>query len=131
MERRSFLAGAGGALASLPLAATAMAAGEPKAGIRLLRSYVANRDQFPQARQPDENEVLRLRRRPDRSFDPSSIAVEKRDGSQLGYLPPASTGMLAALLDTGFGAYAVALEGDVRSGAPIEVYLEKPSSRTA
>ena len=47
MDRRFFLAGAGGALASLPLAAAAMAAGEPKAGIGLLRSYVANRDQFP------------------------------------------------------------------------------------
>ncbi|MBU1316391.1 MAG: HIRAN domain-containing protein [Alphaproteobacteria bacterium] len=131
MERRSFLAGAGGALASLPLAAAAMAAGEPKAGIGLLRSYVANRDQFSQARLPEVNEILRLRRRPDRSFDPTSIAVEKRDGSQLGYLPPASTGMLAALLDNGFNAYAVTLRGDGHSEVPLQVYLEKASDRTA
>ncbi|MFN7102038.1 MAG: HIRAN domain-containing protein [Pseudorhizobium sp.] len=131
MERRSFLAGAGGALASLPLMAATAAAGEPKAGIRLLRSYVANRDQFPQARPPEVDEILRLRRRPDRSFDPASIAVERRDGSQLGYLPPASTGMLAALLDAGFSAHAVALRGDGGSQIPLQVYLEKAPGRTA
>ncbi len=130
MERRSFLAGAGGALAALPFATGAAAAARGETGgVGLLRSYVANRDQFPQAKAPEVNERLRLERRPERAFDPSSIAVRRSDGSQLGYLPSASTGMLAALLDQGFEAYAVALPVTAGSEIPVQVYLNKDLSR--
>lgn len=131
MDRRFFLAGAGGALASVPLAAaTAAAAGGQKGSVDLIRSYVANRDQFPKTPVPRPNEVLHLERRPDRSFDRSSIAVRRSDGSQLGYLPPASTGLLATLLDEGFSAFAVALATNGTSGSdlPVQVHLKKDLS---
>lgn len=128
MERRSFLAGASGALAALPFAAGAKAASRQKGGVELLRSYVVNRDQFPQARAPGVNEVLRLERRPERAFDPNSIAVRREDGSQIGYLPSASTGVLAALLDQGFNAYAVA-SGGHGIDIPVQVYLHKDLSQ--
>lgn len=128
MERRSFLAGAGGALAALPFAAGATAAPRQKGGVELLRSYVVNRDQFPQARAPGVNEVLRLERRPERAFDSNSIAVRREDGSQIGYLPSVSTGILAALLDQGFNAYAVARHGH-GSDVPVQVYLSKDLSQ--
>ncbi|MCF6367486.1 HIRAN domain-containing protein [Rhizobium halophilum] len=130
MERRSFLAGAGGTLAALPFATGAAAAARGEAGgVGLLRSYVANRDQFPHAKAPEANEVLHLERRPERAFDPSSVAVRRRDGSQLGYLPSTSTGILAALLDQGFDAYAIALPGTTGSEIPVQVYLNKDLSR--
>ena len=121
MDRRFFLAGAGGALASLPLAAAAAAAGGKKGSVDLIRSYVANRDQFPKTPVPRPNEVLHLERRPDRSFDRSSIAVRRSDGSQLGYLPPASMGLLATLLDEGFSAFAVALPTTGTGGLDLPV----------
>lgn len=130
MERRSFLAGAGGALAALPFAAgTAAAARGEAGGIGLLRSYVTNLDQFPQAQAPEPNEALRLERRPDRAYDPASIAVLRGDGSQLGYLPSASAGLLAALLDQGFAAYAATLPRTAGSDIPVEVFLDKDLSR--
>lgn len=130
MDRRFFLAGAGGALASLPLAGAAAAAGGQKGSVELIRSYVANRDQFPQAPLPRPNEVLHLERRPDRTFDRSSIAVRRSDGRQLGYLPPASTGLLATLLDEGFSAFAVVLPntGTGDSDLQIQVNLKKDLS---
>jgi hypothetical protein len=130
MQRRSFLAGAGGALAAFPFASGAAAAVRGQTdGVALLRSYVANRDQFPQAQAPEPNEVLRLERQPERAFDPSSIAVRRSDGSQLGYLPSASTGILAALLDQGFDAYAIALPGAAGSEIPVQIHLNKDLSR--
>ncbi|MCJ8519448.1 hypothetical protein ABID21_002328 [Pseudorhizobium tarimense] len=130
MERRSFLTGAGGALVALPFAAgSAAAAPDATGGVRVLRSYVANRDQFPQAQAPEPNETLRLERRPDRAYDPTSIAVLRGDGSQLGYLPSASAGLLAALLDQGFAAYAATLPRTAGSDIPVEVFLNKDLSR--
>lgn len=130
MERRSFLTGAGGALAALPFATGAAAAASgPTGGVGLLRSYVANRDQFPQAQAPEPNEILQLERRPERAYDPASIAVLRGDGSQLGYLPSASAGLLAALLDQGFGAYATTLPGTGGSEIALQVYLDKDLSQ--
>jgi hypothetical protein len=74
--------------------------------------------------------VLHLERRPDRTFDRYSIAVRQSDGRQLGYLPPASTGLLATLLDEGFSAFAVVLPstGTSDSDLQIQVNLKKDLS---
>ncbi len=85
--------------------------------------------QFPQAQAPEPNEILQLERRPERAYDPASIAVLRGDGSQLGYLPSASAGLLAALLDQGFGAYATTLPETGGSEIALQVYLDKDLSQ--
>jgi hypothetical protein len=127
MDRRLFLAGAGGALATLPLATGASAGGDGNSTLKLLRSYVANRDQFPNSPTPQVGQHLELVRRPDRAFDPLSIAVTTSAGDQLGYLPSASTGMLAALLDGGFKAYGMEGEDGAEGNIIVDIFLNQGS----
>lgn len=130
MQRRSFLAGASGAVASLPLAAFAQQSVIGEDDAALLRSYVTSQDQFPQATPPQGDEILNLERRPNRKYDPASIAVMRSAGNQMGYLPADSTGILAVLLDEGFVAYARPLFGGTTVGSefPVQIYLKRDHS---
>ncbi|MEA5162805.1 HIRAN domain-containing protein [Cereibacter johrii] len=120
MDRRHLLLG-GGALAALPLPALAAGAGLPlpapaarmgtaAPGLRVLESYIASRDRFPAAEAPRPGERLRLRREPERAFDPLSVRVERPDGLPLGYLPAQPAQVLAALMDAGAAAEALVAE---------------------
>lgn len=120
MDRRHLLLG-GGALAALPLPALAAGAGLPPPapaarmdraapGLRVLESYIASRDRFPAAEAPRPGERLRLRREPERTFDPLSVRVERPDGLPLGYLPAQPAQVLAALMDAGAAAEALVAE---------------------
>ncbi|WP_246100210.1 HIRAN domain-containing protein [Cereibacter sediminicola] len=117
MDRRHLLLAGGGALAALPLAAAPRASG----GIPVLETYIASRDRFPGAQPPRPGELLRLRRDPGRGFDPRSVRVERTSGEALGYLPGQPVQILAALMDRGAEAHALA--GD---GGGLRVYLHLP-----
>jgi hypothetical protein len=121
MHRRMFLAGAGGMLALSPLSSgKSHAAG---GDVKILSTHVTNRDHFPNAGMPRPNEVLILERAPQRAFNPFSIAVVTPAGQQIGYLPPASTGILAALLDAGFRAFAIQPSHKPTGEPIVDVYL--------
>ncbi|PZX53726.1 HIRAN domain-containing protein [Cereibacter changlensis] len=115
MDRRRVLLAGGGALAALPFAAPAAARAQ---GVRVLDSYIASRDRFDRTALPGADAVLRLRREPERRFDPRSIRVETAAGEPLGYLPGQSTQVLAALMDAGAQAEARVVEG-----AAVSIYL--------
>lgn len=106
MHRRSLLVAGAGAFAAVPFGANPGAAAPT--GLKVLESYVTNREQFAQPDWPDEGTVMALRRDPARRFDPRSIQILDSHGSPLGYLPPSSAHVLAALMDHGLQAEAVA-----------------------
>lgn len=72
----------------------------------MLDSYLTNIEQFPQVPWPDPGTRLSLQRDPTRAYDPRAILVIGRKGEPMGYLPPASSGLLAALMDNGTEADA-------------------------
>lgn len=103
MDRRFFLAGA----VALPGAALASASPGPSAGlVELLSVRVVNRDQFTALPPLPQGTRLVLRRDPGWRYDPGAIAVLTEQGQGLGYLPPARTRALAALMDAGVGLEA-------------------------
>ncbi|NEX48787.1 HIRAN domain-containing protein [Pseudotabrizicola algicola] len=106
MDRRYFLAGA----AALPGTALARPSAAPDdAGlIELLSVRLVNRDHFAGRVHVAEGARVVLRRDPAWTYDPAAISVSTENGDGLGYLPPASTRALAALMDAG-----VHLEGRV------------------
>lgn len=107
MQRRKFLAA--GTAASLLLPAAAGAATSPSRGrIKVLDSYLTNAEHFPSARWPNRGARLSLRRDRSRAFDRLAVLVIGTEGEPIGYLPPASSGLLAALMDHGIEADAEA-----------------------
>lgn len=127
MQRRLFLAGAGGALTSLPLGALATPAAPSKDDVPLLRSYVTNQEQYPRAAAPEVDEILHLERTPNCQYNPASIAIIRQDGDQVGYLPPDSTAVLAVLLDEGVLTYAKVLPRGLKetAGVPLQIYWRR------
>lgn len=115
MDRRQLLLAGGGALAALPLAAGASPRSE---GLRVLDTYIASRDRFPATPAPQPGDRLRLRRDPERRFDPLSIRIETGQGLPLGYLPGQPSRILAVLMDNGAAA-----EARVAEGGGLSVYL--------
>jgi hypothetical protein len=110
MLRRSFVAASGSL--SLAPAAAAVAAGRPEERAPeapLLRTVVTN---LPPGVATGTRLVLK--RAPERSFDPQSIATFTRDGQRLGYLPGRPTRVIATLMDQGVDVDAVVV--DCRSG---------------
>jgi hypothetical protein len=110
MLRRSFVA-ASGSLCLAP-AAAALAAGRPEERAPeapLLRTVVTN---LPASLPPGMATGTRLvlKRAPERSYDPRSIAAFTRDGQRLGYLPGRPTRVIAALMDQGVEVEAVVVE---------------------
>lgn len=105
MHRRKFLAAAAVASA-VPFSAAARAG--PSAGIKVLETYLSNADQFPDGIWPAPGTPLSLQRAPQRAFDTRSVQVLDPDGTPLGYVPPASAQVLAALMDHGTGTSAIA-----------------------
>ena len=110
MLRRSFVAASGGLC--LAPAAAAVAAGRPEETAReapLLRTVVTN---LPASLPPGVATRMRLvlKRTPERTYDPQSIAAFTRDGQRLGYLPGRPTRVIATLMDQGVEAEAVVVE---------------------
>lgn len=120
MDRRKFLAVASAAAVTAPVAGVA-AQTTRATSVPLLRTYLTNTEQFPSEPQA-RGRVLALKCDPERTFDPNSVAVFGEQGRQLGYLPPASTEALSALLKAGFEAYATV--ADVNPAAiSLDVFL--------
>lgn len=127
MKRRSFVLAAGGAFSAGMLPATAMPGrGEkPETVLWLGRSYLTNQEQFADASGPAAGERLVLRRRGDRRFDPRSIEVLTAASRPLGYLPPSSCAILAAIMDAGQIAFAVASPAQgVEDNRELDLYLD-------
>lgn len=103
--RRAFLAGLAGVAAALPLTASG-AVGRRRGEVRLPPSYVTNLPAKLPGSSHGAGTQLRLRREPERRYDPSSVAVLATDGTRLGYLPADQSRMLAPLLDAGLPARA-------------------------
>ncbi len=130
MNRRAFVMATGGAMAAGAAGTVGMAAGNPgrRKHLRLGPSYVTNREQFTEVENLTTGDRLSLRRRPDRGFDPGSVEVLTERGEAIGFLPPASSGMLATLMDEGGSAFAL-VQQDVQPGRPmaVEVYMALPA----
>jgi hypothetical protein len=97
--------------------------------VRLGPSYVTNREQFAGMPRLASGDRLSLRRRPDRQFDPGSVEVLTTEtGEAIGFLPPASSGMLASLMDEGGSAFAIVHDA-IQPDGPllVEVYLALPA----
>jgi hypothetical protein len=114
MLRRSFVAASGGLC--LAPAAAAVAAGRPEESAPeapLLRTVVTN---LPDSLPPGVATGTRLvlKRAPERTYDPRSIAAFTIDGQRLGYLPGRPTRVIATLMDQGVEVEAVVV--DCRSG---------------
>jgi hypothetical protein len=110
MLRRSFVA-ASGSLCLAP-AAAAVAAGRPEERAPeapLLRTVVTN---LPTTLPPGVTAGTRLvlKRAPERTYDPQSIAAFTSDGQRLGYLPGRPTRVVAALMDRGVEVEAEVVE---------------------
>lgn len=127
MERRSFLAGIGLAAGALAVLAPTSRAGAASQPIRLFDARIANRDHFAATRLPEVGAQLSLRRIADRSFDAASIRVDDDAGRGLGYLPPICSGALAALIDHGASAFAVAETATLDGSMRVTVYLGAPA----
>lgn len=126
MKRRSFVLAAGGALCAGTVSAPAAhtQGDAAPAALWLGDVYLTNREQFPQIALPVAGERLQLRRERDRRFDPRSIQVLTAAGMPLGYLPPASCAILAAMIDAGLSAFGIAgPAGNPAEQARIDLYL--------
>lgn len=132
MDRRSFVTAAGGTLA-VGWAGFATAGSHADAAshhLRLGSSYVSNSELFVSRSQISAGDKLILRRKPDRIFDSLSIEVSTIDQDVIGYLPPVSSGTLAILMDSGFGAYGVTLnEAERGTALQLDVFLILPGGR--
>lgn len=130
MNRRAFVMATGGAMAAGAAGTMGLAAEKNKgpSPLRLGPSYVTNREQFAHIPDLAPGHRLSLRRRPDRRFDPESVEVVSESGAAIGFLPPASSAMLATMMDEGGSAFA--LVGDhPRQGQPlaVDVYFVLPA----
>jgi glycerol-3-phosphate O-acyltransferase len=107
MKRRNFMIGLGGAaIAGLPTAVLGGRAPDRLGRSQkrtLLSTYVTNVDDVlgREAIPVEAAAPVRLRRIPDRNYDPQSIAVETVGGVQLGYVPTNMGRILAPMLDAG------------------------------
>jgi hypothetical protein len=110
MLRRSFVA-ASGSLCLAPAAAAVAAARTDRTALEapLLRTVVTS---LPASLPADVAAGTRLvlRRAPERTYDPQSIAAFTIDGQRLGYLPGRPTRVVAALMDRGVEVEAVVVD---------------------
>ena len=129
MNRRAFVLAAGGAVAAGAggMGLAAENANRSKS-MRLGPSYVTNREQFAGRPSLASGDRLALRRRSDRQFDPGSIEVLTETGEAIGFLPPASSRMLATLMDEGGSAFAIVHDA-IQPDRPllVDVYLALPA----
>lgn len=132
MERRNFMIGLGGAaVAGLSSTALGQPAPDRPPGHSpkkaLFSTYVTNVDDvlgpglipvYPAA-------SVRLRRTPDRSYDPHSIAVETMLGVRLGYVPTNIGRVLAPMLEAGLPleACVIGTQSIPRRAIKIEIAL--------
>lgn len=131
MTRRNFMIGLGGAaIAGLPTAAMGRRAPDRPGRSQkrtLLSTYVTNVDDvLGRGAIPVEAAApVRLRRMPDRNYDPQSIAVETVLGVRLGYVPTNMGRILAPMLDAGLPleAYVIGTRSIPRPAIKIEIAI--------